>query len=108
MFDDPATRRTVAKQIAKEALRGRDEDPLGELNNLDQMFFRSPRVNIQVPVIDPVECRRCLLFLADAIPGLIAEMDRVKEPRSKSLLAQSRLRAWSHSFTRAMKRASGR
>lgn len=100
MLDDPAARQTAARAIAREAMRGEDGDPMGDLNPLDVMFFRNPRINIQIPVTDPVDCRRCLVFLMDELPGLVAEMDRVKDRRSKSLLAQTKLKAWSRAFGR--------
>lgn len=104
MLDDPATRKATARSIVADAMRGEDGDPFGELNPLDAKFFRSARVNIQIPILDPVVARACLLFLADEIPGLIAEMDRVKEPRSKSLLIHGRLQRWSQAFARRVKK----
>jgi hypothetical protein len=99
-LDNPVERRTIAKSIAQDAMRGDDGDTLGELNPLDVKFFRNARVNVQIPVLDPVECRRALVFLRDELPGLVAEMDRVKDRRSKSLLAMTKLRAWSQAFGR--------
>ena len=100
MLDNPATRKATARGIVADALRGEDGDPLGELDPLDVKFFRSARVNVGIPIVDPVIARACLLFLADEIPGLIAEMDRVKEKRSKSLLIHGRLNRWSQAFAR--------
>lgn len=94
----------TAKRIVKDAMRGEDGDPFAELNPLDVSFFSSARVNVQIPILDPVATRRALVFLMDEIPGLIAEMDRVKEKRSKSLLAAAKLRRWSHAFGRWAKR----
>lgn len=104
MLDDPETRRSVAKQIAADAMRGEDGDPFGELNPLDVKFFRNARVNVQVPIINPVVTRWALLFLAEEIPGLVAEMDRLSDPRSKSLLAHRKLQAWSQAFGRRGKK----
>ena len=103
MLDNAATRAAVAKEIARESARGDGSDPLDELNPLDIKFFRNARVNVQIPILDPVDTRRCLLFLIDALPGLVAEMDRVKERRSKSLLAETKLRRWSQAFGRGVK-----
>ncbi len=103
MLDDPALVRQIARDIVKESGRAIAGDPLSELNPLDVKFFRNGRVNVQIPIVDPVNTRRCLLFLADEIPHLIAEMDRVKDRRSKSLLAVSKLKAWSQAFGRGLK-----
>ncbi len=100
MLDNAADRTAAAKAIAQDAMRGEDGDPFGELNAFDRMFFRAARVNVQIPVLDPVVTKECLRFLIAELPGLIAEMDRVKDRRSKSLLAASKLRAWSQAFGR--------
>lgn len=96
----------VARRIVKDAMRGADDgDPiLTELNPLDEKFFRNARVNVQIPVIDPVQTRRALVWLINAIPGLIAEMDRARDRRTKSLIAVAKLRAWSHMFGRWVKK----
>ncbi len=104
MLDNPIQRAAVAKSIARDAMRGDDADPLGELNPLDAMYFRSRRVNVQIPILDPVETRRVLLFLIDELPGLIAEMDRLPDRRSKSLLAHTKLQRWSQAFGRRGKK----
>jgi hypothetical protein len=104
MLDNPVERSKVAKSIASEAMRGEDGDPFAELNMLDVMFFRSARVNLQVPIVDPTIARACLTFLIAELPGLVAEMDRVKEPRSKSLLVHTRLQRWNQAFARKIKR----
>lgn len=104
MLDDPATRKATARSIVSDAMRGEDGDPFGELNALDVKFFRSARVNIQIPIIDPGVARACLIFLATEIPGLIAEMDRVKDQRSKSLLIHGRLNRWSQAFAKRVKK----
>lgn len=103
MLDNPVARQQFAKEIVKDSGRIIDGDPLSELNPLDVKFFRNGRVNLQIPIVDPVNTRRCLLFLIDELPALIAEMDRVKEQRSKSLLAVSKLKAWSQAFGRGLK-----
>lgn len=103
MFDSPAARREAARSIAKDAMRGEEGDPFGELNPLDAKFFRSARVNLQVPIIDPVVSRECLIFLQNEIPGLIARMDRLQDRRSKSLLVEATLRRWNHGFRRRYK-----
>jgi hypothetical protein len=104
MLDNPVARQRVAREIVGDAMRGEDGDPFGELNSLDVKFFRSARVNLQIPVLDPVVARACLIFLAAEIPGLIAEMDRVREKRSKSLLIHGKLQAWSKAFARRVKK----
>lgn len=104
MFDNPTERRRIARFIVKETNRPIDGDPLSELNPLDVKFFRNARVNVQVPIVDPIDTRRCLLFLAEEIPGLIAEMDRLPDRRSKSILAHKKLQAWSQAFLRGSKR----
>lgn len=92
-----------ARDLVKASGRPIDGDPLSELNPLDVKFFRNSRVNVQIPIVDPVDTRRCLLFLAEEIPHLIAEMDRVEERRSKSILAHKKLQAWSQAFVRGLK-----
>lgn len=100
MLNDPTERAKAVRAIMADAMRGADEDPFGELNPLDVKFFRAARVNIQVPIVDPVVARACLMFLAEEIPGLIAEMDRLRDRRSKSLLLHARLGRWSQAFAR--------
>jgi hypothetical protein len=104
MLDNAAARKEAARTIAADAMRGEDGDPLEELDSLDVKFFRSARVNIQIPLLDPVDARRCLVFLACEIPALIAELDRVKDRRSKSLLIHGRLNRWSQAFARRVKK----
>jgi hypothetical protein len=93
-------RRAAAREIVEDAMRGDDGDPFGALNALDAKFFRSARVNVQIPILDPAQTRRALVFLIEELPALIAEMDRTAKPRSKSLLAEQTLRRWSHAFSR--------
>ena len=100
MLDDPTARARAVRSIVDDVRRGDDGDPLGELNPLDIKFFRSARVNIQIPIVDPIVSRACLIFLIDELPGLIAEMDRLKDRRSKSLLIHARLARWSQAFGR--------
>ena len=104
MLDNPVSRREAARSIAKDAMRGEDGDPLGELNPLDVKFFRSARVNLQIPIVDPVVGRQCLLFLHDEIISLIAQMDRLPNRRSKSLLLHGTLNAWNKAFARKVKK----
>jgi hypothetical protein len=85
-------------------MRGEDGDPLGEMNPLDLKFFSSARVNLQIPIIDPVAGRECLLFLQNETPGLIAQMDRLPDRRAKSLLMQGMLRRWNRAFARKAKK----
>jgi hypothetical protein len=93
----------AGKRIAKEAMRGEDGDMMGELNPLDAMFFRGARVNLQVPIVDPVVTRQCLMFLIDELPGLVARMDRLPDRRSKSLLAETVLKRWNWAFKKKIK-----
>jgi len=103
MLDDPKARAQAARKLVKESARAfEDGDPLSELNPLDVKFFRNGRVSVQIPIIDPRQARRCLLFLAEEIPALIAEMDRIESNRSKSLLAMSKLKAWNQAFARGL------
>jgi len=104
MLDNPIARRKAVSEILGDAMRGADGDPFGELNPHDLKFFSAARVNIQVPILDPVVTRECLRFLADEIPALIAEMDRVKERRSKSLLISGKLKVWNQAFARKIKK----
>lgn len=106
MLDDPIVRKKAARSIAADVRRGEDGDPLGELNSLDVKFFRSARVALHIPVIDPVLTRVCLLFLADEVPALIARMDRLPDRRSKSLLVDSTIRRWNQAFARRMRAKS--
>ena len=103
-LDDQTARRAAARTIAKDAMRGEDGDPLGELNPLDVKFFRSARVNLQIPILDPVVGRECLLFLQNEIISLIAQMDRLPNRRSKSLLLHGTLNAWNKAFARKLKK----
>jgi hypothetical protein len=104
MLDNPVARRQAAREIAEDAMRGEDGDPFGELNPLDRKFFRNPSVRLLIPILDPVLARSCLQFLCDEIPALIAEVDRVKERRSKSLLLRVTLNRWSRAFQRRAKK----
>jgi hypothetical protein len=104
MLENPTARQKAVRTILGDAMRGEDGDPFGELNPLDVKFFRSARVNVQIPILDPVVARACLIFLVDELPGLIAEMDRVKDRRSKSLLLHGRLQRWSQAFARRIKK----
>jgi hypothetical protein len=102
MLDDPVARQKLARQWVKESDRPIDGDPLSALNPLDVKFFRNGRVNVQIPIIDPVDARRCLLFLANEIPALLAEMDSISSNRTKSLLVMSKLKAWNQAFGRGL------
>lgn len=104
MLSDRALMRKAARKIVREAMQGEDGDATGHLNALDVMFFKHGGLHIFVPVADEVHCRRALLFMADQIPGLIASMDRLPDPRAKSLIAHSTLTRWSQSFKRMCKR----
>ena len=103
MLDNPIARKNVARQIVKEAMRGDDGDPFGELNPLDVKFFRSARANVQIPILDPVVGRECLIFLIDELPGLVARMDRLPDRRSKSLLLDATLKRWNQAFGRRIR-----
>lgn len=93
----------VGKRIAKEAMRGEDGDMMGALNPLDLMFFRGARVNLQVPIVDPVVTRQCLIFLINELPGLVAAMDRLPDRRQRSLLAETTLKRWNWAFKKKVK-----
>lgn len=95
--------KNFGRDLVKQTGGVTDGDPLSELNPLDVKFFRHGRVNLQIPIADPVNTRRCLLFLSDEIPHLIAEMDRVRDRRSKAILAHQKLQAWSQAFVRGLK-----
>lgn len=106
-LDDPVLRRRAAMSIVRDASRGDDGDPFAELNPLDVKFFRYARVALHVPIVDPVETRQTLMFLIDHLPRLVAEMDRTKERRSKSLLVHSTLKAWNNTFHRRFFKKKG-
>lgn len=100
MLTDATERRKAARSIVAEARRGEDGDALGALDPLSVKMFRNARVNLQVPVVDPAVARWCLLFLAEECHHLIAEMDRLSDKRSQSLLVQSKLKRWNWAFAR--------
>src|SRR6185503_1057104 len=104
MLDNPTARRNAVREILGDAMRGADGDPFGELNPHDLKFFSAARVNIQVPILDPVVTRECLRFLADEIPALIAEIHSVKQRRPKSTPNSRKLKLWNQPFATKIKK----
>lgn len=92
------SRADAAKAIVQEAMAGDDGDPLQGLNHLDRMMFAHAHVNLAIPVLDPVETRHVLKFLIEGMQGLMAQMDRLPERRSKSLLVQTTVHNWSRAI----------
>lgn len=93
---DPA----VALQIVRDAMRGADGDPMGMLNPHERNMRRgAARMNLQIPIVDPVVMRRVFEFLIMELPALIAEMDRNKD-RSKLRVAEGRLTEWNQLFAK--------
>jgi hypothetical protein len=103
VLHDRAYRQNAAREIVRDAMNGADGDPLGHLNPLEIKFHPFPRTGVFVPTADDVPCRRALLFLADEIPHLIAQMDRLPDQRSKLLLARTTLQKWNQAFHRMVK-----
>lgn len=52
-------------------------------------------VNINVPLNDPVMTRKILLYIANAVPVLLAQMDRESTKQAKLLLVRATLHHWS-------------
>lgn len=85
--------------------RPRDEiddqrDQLLELDALTAKLVRSRRVNLQIPIIDPVQLDRVLLFLIEELPGLRSTLKAIPDRRARTLLAQSMLTKWNQAFAR--------
>lgn len=90
---------TDPQRIVREAMEGEaDEAALDPFEAL--LAPRNKRRNLQIPVVDPVVCRRVLLFLADEVPMLIKELDALKDRRSKTSHAAAKLLAWNKAFNR--------
>jgi len=92
--DPDAGKRIVAESLPQKRPREDDSDWLRELNALDAKFFRSKRVNLQIPIIDPVTLDRALKMLEEEIPALRADLRRVQDRRAKSLMAKAVLNRW--------------
>lgn len=75
-------------------------DQLLELDALTAKLVRGRRVNLQIPIIDPVQLDRAILFLIEELPGLRARLKAIPDRKAKTLLAQSELTKWSQAFSR--------
>ena len=90
----------MAQAVLEEDRASDPDDDFAGLNPLDRDFFRSPRVNLRIPIVDPVVTRQVLKFMREHIDGLLSEMDAAKTRRSKSLIAREVIRKWDQAFQR--------
>lgn len=90
---------SVPQQIVRNAMRGADGDPLAELDDYENKFWGSARINLQIPR-EPIPCRQSLQLLMEELPMLVAEMDRLETRLSKMSLIDYRLRRWNRAFSK--------
>ena len=100
MLDDPARRAEAAKSIVRKSLpprRPKDYDGRDDPDHDSILGKLLPwgSVNINVPLTDPVVTREILLYIANAIPVLIAQMDRESTKQAKLMRIRSHLHHWS-------------
>ena len=96
------------KRIVRDSTdkkRPRDEiddgrDQFLELDAVTAKLVRSRRVNLQIPIVDPVVMDRVLLFIEEELPGLRARLKHIPDRRARTLLAQMTLSAWNRQFAK--------
>ena len=83
---------TLGKQIAEES-RGRpDMDPRDVLSPFDRDVIGTDAVRLNLPLRDPVECRRHLALLEDTVHRLRMLLEERKPDRSLLFMVRGEMR----------------
>lgn len=100
IFTPGAGKRIVQDSADKKRPKDIAPDRFPELDAFTANFVRSRRVNLQIPIVDPVVMDRVLLFIEEELPGLRVKLKHIPDRRARTILAQTILSAWNRQFSK--------
>jgi hypothetical protein len=82
----------LGKQIAEESRGSPDMDPRDVLTAFDRSIVGSDSVRLNLPLRDPVECRRHLALIEDTVHRLRLLLEERRPDRSLLFMVRGELR----------------